>query len=478
MQNGYELGFFITDTFKVSRKLTLDYGLRWDYFGACTYEDGLQFNWDLQSGNVVAPQPALAKVHPAYTQTGIRVGAGAVVPSPKKSNFRPRLGVAYRLQDHMVVRGGYGLFTETLGNLHRIQGGGPFQISDTYFNSVQNGRPLFQFPNPFPAGAGTLASQSISGYPLETDNGVIHQFNVSLEREIRDLGFRVSYIGSRSRGMNYNLSINKPPPSLIPFAQSRRPYPQFVNATFAQSDGRANYNSAQFEVQRKRGSLILDFHYTLASNLADYLNLEDPYNHVYWNRDQYTARHRAVANVTYDVPFGRGRRFMNAAPAAVDHLLGGWQWNWISYFQSGQYFSPSFSGADRSNTNTTGGLPDRIAGGNLASGQRVVDRWFDASGFTLPPVGRFGNSGVNILEGPGLNLQHLSVVKEFRLTEKLRLNYQAMITDIFNTPHFGFPATNITVPLQVARITGSAGGGAPREKSSQREVQMRLRLEF
>jgi len=478
VQNGSELGFFLTDTFKVNRKLTLDYGLRWDYFGATSYEDGLQYNWDRQSGNVVVPQPALAKVHPAYTQTGLRVVTGEVVPSPSKANFRPRLGVAYRLQDRMVLRGGYGLFTETLGNLHRVQGGGPFQISDTYFNAIQNGQPLFQFPNPFPSGAGTLASQSIAGYPLETDNGVVHQFNVSIEREIRDLGFRVSYIGSRSRGLNYNLSINKPQPSLTAFAQSRRPYPQFVNATFPQSDGRAEYNSMQFEVQRKRGNLIFDFHYTLASNLADYLNLENPYNHGFWNRDQYTSRHRAVINLTYDLPFGRGRRHMSAAPAVVDHVLGGWQLNWISYFQSGQYSSPSFSGADPSNTNTTGGLPDRISDGNLPPDRRVVDRWFDAAAFVPPPAGRFGNSGVNILEGPGLNLHHLGVIKEFKLTERLRLNYQAMITDIFNTPHFGFPANNITVPLQVARLTGSAGGGAPREKSSQREIQMRLRLEF
>jgi hypothetical protein len=212
--------------------------------------------------------------------------------------------------------------------------------------------------------------------------------------------------------------------------------------------------------------------------LADYLNLENPYDHVFWNRDQYTARHRAVINATYDLPVGRGKRFLATAPAAVDQVLGGWQLNWITYFQSGQYFSPSFSGADPSNTNTTGGLPDRIGDGNLSPGDRQVNRWFDAAAFAPPPRGRFGNSGVNTLEGPGLNLHHLSVVKEFKLTEKLRLNYQALITDIFNTPHYGFPASNITVPGQVARVTGAPGGGAPREKSAQREIQMRLRLEF
>jgi len=185
-----------------------------------------------------------------------------------------------------------------------------------------------------------------------------------------------------------------------------------------------------------------------------------------------------TANVTYDLPVGKGKRYLGNAPGVVDQVLGGWQLNWITYFQSGQYFSPGFSGADPSNTNSFGGLPDRIGDGNLSPGQRQVARWFDAAAFAPPPAGRYGNSGINILEGPGLNVHHLSVVKEFKLTERLRLNYQAMITDIFNTPHFANPASNITVPGQVARIVGAAGGGAPREKSANREVQMRLRLEF
>lgn len=476
-QHGSELGFFITDTWKVNRRLTLDYGLRWDYFGATTYDDGLQYNWDPGSGNVIVPDAARAKVSPLYPST-IRIAAGDVVPSPRKTNFRPRTGVAYRVTDTLVARGGYGQFSETLGNLHRVQGTGPFQISETYQWTA--GSPLFSFPNPFPASlsSATVPSQSISGYPLSTENGVIHQFNASLEKELRGMGLRVSYIGSRGRGLNYSLALNKPQPSLVPFAASRRPYPQFVGASFTQNDGRTNYNSVQFEVQRKMGAFVFDAHYTLASNVADYLNLENPYSHQFWNRDQYTSRHRAVINATYTLPFGKGRRYMTAAPAVAQFVLGGWQANWISYFQSGQYFSPSFSGSDPSNTGTSGGLPDRIADGNLAPGERKRDRWFDPSAFVVPPAGRFGNSGVNILEGPGLNLHHLSIVKEFRVTEKLRVNYQAMMTDLFNTPHFTFPAANISVPAQVGRLTGLQGGGAPREMSASRQVQMRLRVEF
>ena len=105
----------------------------------------------------------------------------------------------------------------------RAQGGGPYQLSETFFNTIQNGQPAFAFPNPFPAGAGSIASQSVSGFPPDTHNGRIHQFNLTLERQMKDIGLRLTYTGSRSRGLNYNIQIDKPQPSLIHFTQSRRP---------------------------------------------------------------------------------------------------------------------------------------------------------------------------------------------------------------------------------------------------------------
>ena len=484
----YELGLFITDTYKVNRRLTLDYGLRWDYFGPSSYRDGLQYNWDPTTGNVVVPSAAMNKISPLYPTNQIKVVSGQVLPNPYKRNFRPRLGVAYRINDKTVVRGGYGVYTETLGNFSNIQGttnlagaaaSGPFQLSETFFNSVTNGQPLFSFPNPFPAGSGTIASQSMAGYPLQMRNGAIHQFNVSVERQIHDFGLRASYIGSRSHGLNYPLlTLNKPQPSLTPFTQSRRPYPQFVNIAYAENDGNAKYDSFQVELTRKMGAFTIDAHYTLANNMADYLNLENPYNHKMWNRDQYTSRNRAVLNAVYEFPFGRGRRFMAHAPALVDGVLGGWRMMWVSIFQSGQYFSPSFSGSDPSNTNTSGGLPDRIGNGNLPPGSRQVNHWFDPSAFVAPAPGRLGNSGVNILEGPGISVQHLSVIKEFKVTERLRLEYQAMFLDLFNTPTFSFPYSNISVPGQVGQLYTLQGAGGDPGFSSNRVVLMRLRLAF
>lgn len=479
-QKAYEWGLFITDTFKVSRRLTLDYGLRWDYFAPASYNDGLQYNWDPATGNVIVPQSAKAKISPLYSPK-IVVATGQVVPNASKTNFRPRIGAAYRVKEDFVIRGGYGQYTESFGNLFRAQGAGPFQISESYFNTITNGVPLLTFPNPFPSSlaSASIPSQSVSGYPLDTSHGVIHQFNVSVEKQIGRWGVRASYIGSRSKGLNYGVNLNKPRPGLTPFTADRRPWSQFVGASYTYSDGEAVYNSGQIEIQRKMGAFLLDGHYTIASNLNNMSNMENPYNRMWWARDAYTSRHRVVLNATYDLPFGKGRHFLTSASGIVDQVLGGWQIGLVSYFQSGQYFTPSFSGSDPSNTNTSGGLPDRIADGNYSSGQRDRNKWFDASAFAVPAKGTFGNSGANILEGPGMNLQHVSLIKNFPIRERMKFVVQGMFTNVANHPIFDFPFANISVPASVARTYQlREGGTGGREMAGPRNLQLRARIEF
>lgn len=483
LRHASELGFHASDTWKVNRKLTLDCGLRWDYFKSPTYDDNLMYNWDPASGAVIVPQASLNQISPLYPTNLITVKTGQVTPDAKKTNFRPRTGAAYRVTNSFVIRGGYGQYTESLGAFTFVNAAaGPYRIADVYINldQARAGRPLFAFPNPFPSGQGNIAtSQSITGFPAEADNGVIHQFNVSLEKDFHRIGLRASYIGSRSTGLNYAVNTNKPQPGLQAFAQARRPYPQFVNTTFWYNEGRSKYDSVQFEVTRRYGWLQFNGHYTLSNAFSDYLNLENPYDRHFWNRDQFNSRNRAVITTIWDLPIGKGRRWMPHAPKPVDLVLGGWQVQTVSYFQDGQYFTPSYSGSDPSNTNTIGGLPDRIADGNIERSSRTVKQWFDASAFTLPPAGRFGNSGVNILKGPGLNLHHLAVTKDFKVTERWRLVYQASLNNIFNHPAYNFPNANISVPAQVGRLFQTwDGGGSGREVSDARHVYMRLRIEF
>ncbi len=112
-----ELGIFAQDSVKVSNQLTLEIGLRWDRFGASTYQDGLVYNWDPASGNVVVPQQGLKSISPLYPTNSINVVTGKAVENPSLHNFVPRLGVAYRpFGANFVVRAGYGIYTATTGN--------------------------------------------------------------------------------------------------------------------------------------------------------------------------------------------------------------------------------------------------------------------------------------------------------------------------------------------------------------------------
>ncbi|MDA1315265.1 MAG: TonB-dependent receptor, partial [Acidobacteria bacterium] len=471
-----EVGLFVMDTFKVTQNLTLDYGLRWDYYGSDTIKDGLQYGWDPASGNVTIPSGTESAVSPLYPKT-ISLVTGEVIPNASFSNLRPRVGLAYRITSDLVIRGGYGAFTERLNYFSRVQKEGPFEISETYFNNIENGQPLFAFPNPFPGDVTSAAipSQSVVGYPRDTAHGVIHQFNVSVEKQVKDIGFRASYVGTRGRGLNYTLNTNKPLPSLTPFSSDRRPYSQFINTSVIRNDGSSNYNSMQLEVKRRVGAISFNAHYTLASNLHDWLNTQNPYDVTsHWSNDSFIARQRAVITTQTELPWGKGRHFLPDAGPALEALVGGWKVTTVSYFQTGPHFSPSFSGSDPSGTNTFGGLPDRICDGNIDN--RSVEQWFDPSCFAAPPAGRFGNSGPNVLVAPGMNVHHLSLAKRFNVGERLGVFFTVAASNLFNHPHFITPRTNISTPG-----TGELFGGIQdwrAEKHASRKLQMKLRIEW
>jgi hypothetical protein len=276
--------------------------------------------------------------------------------------------------------------------------------------------------------------------------------------------------------MNYSPEINKPQPSLIPFDEARNPYPQFVSVTYPRTDGRANYDSMSVEANRRVGWVTFNAHWTWAHGMNDFMNTENPYGPKFWNRD-FLAKHRVVLNSTWELPVGRGKRFLGTAPTIVDQILGGWRVSWVAFMQSGQYFTPTFSGDDPSNTNTYGGLPDRICNGNLPPDERTIHRWFDTSCFVPPPPGRFGNSGMNILEGPGLHTHNFTFMKRFRVKETLSIDYMALISNIFNHPNFLFPASDISVPGE-AGVISETHGLYSGERAGPRMVEMRLRIQF
>jgi hypothetical protein len=475
--NQNQSGLFFNDTFKLTSKLTLDYGVRWDYYATPLYDDGLMWNWDQASGNVIVAPGTRSKVSPLYP-SNIGVVEGNVIPSAKRTNIRPRISLAYRVSDKLVIRGGYAEFTESWGYLNsgRVNGAGPFQLTESYNNQIVNGAPLFTFPNPFPGSlsAASVPGQSVTAFPMKTDEGVLRQYNATVERQMGGLGVRLSLLGLRAGGQNYTLNIDKPPASTIKWTASRNPYPQFTSASVIRNDGSWHRDALQFAVTKRAGAFTFDSNFTWANNISNYYKLQDPYNPLQWGTDGNERRLQWVTNATWAVPVGKGRRFLDHAPALVNGVVGGWGVQAITEFASGQHYNPSFSGSDPSNTNTSGGMPDCV--GNPWSGTQTLNQYYNVAAFAVPQNGTYGNCGWNVLKGYPIHVGHMSVAKTFAITERIKTTFTAQISNVTNTQHFNNPNANISA-VNFAMFTSIVANYNP-EKQGYRQIDFKLRLNW
>lgn len=454
-----QMGLFVDDTVKLNPKLTISYGLRWDFYGVPQYDDGLVYNFDPATANIVVPRGTLSKVSPLFPRT-INVVEGNAIPSAKLSNFRPRVSAAYRFTDKTVLRGGYGEFTESwgYGASGHLSNAGPFQLSESYTNQnvadagsrPMTYHPLFSFPNPFldPA-ASAVPSQNATYIPMHNDEGVLRQYNVTLEQQIGNtLGFRLSYVGMRGTGLNYSLNINKPHAQTKAFQVSDRPWPQFNSVTAFRNDGGWRRNALQFEVQKRAGMLTLDANFNWASNLENFYNTQDPYNVTNrWARDGNERKLYLSNRATLALPFGRHRRYLARANRITDAAIGGWGVQAVVTFASGQYTSPSYTGPDPAHAspgNVTQ-LPDCV-GDPYAVQNRTHNNWWNIGAFAPVPAnsGRYGNCNINILELYPIHNANMSLSKQWSLTERIHMLFALQIANVTNTPTFASANTNIS----------------------------------
>ncbi len=471
---------FVSDSYKVNDKLTLEFGLRWDITTVPTFKDGLMYNFNPTTSQVIVSQKGLAAISPLYP-SNISVVAGNPIPSPDMHNLRPRASFAYRLNDKTVIRGGYGEFSESFGYNSWLNNGGPYQITQTYTNTITNGVPLLTFPNAFPSSLSLAAipNQSITAYPMKQDFGAIRQYNVTLEREWHGLGLRASYIGTHGSGLNYSLNVDKPPASTTPFTNSEYPFFPFTGVTEYRQDGQLRYNSMQLQAMRRVGQFTFDVSWTYSNTMFNYGITENPYNLDRWERDPYARRQYIPISTTWIIPMGHGRQYLGNAPRIVDAVVGGWNLQTIATLASGTYFSPSFTGTNPSNTNTSGGLPDCLSNGNLPNGTRTWNQWFNPAAFAIPQPGQYGNCGGNTLVGPGIYVMHASLSKDFRITERFKATLTGQVSNVLNHPSMGSgtpptPNTAINQP-NPGQFTAEEPYYNP-ERQGARQVGLKLRL--
>jgi hypothetical protein len=353
---------------------------------------------------------------------------------------------------------------------------GPFRVTESFINNIVDGAPLLTFTNPFQQ-LGTPGAVTIEALALNLINPHIQQWNLTYEQElVARTSLRLSYIGTKSSQLIYRRNINQPGPSTVAFNQSRRPYPLYQNINMNENGGNQIYHGLSVEAQRRwSGGLSFQSAWTWAKNIADVDEqgnteggpiIENAYDRTRERSDvQFNPRHRFFVQSVWEMPFGAGRRYLNSG-GPLNWVLGGWQLTATYTVQTGEFLTPSFSGSDPSNTNTIGGIPDRVGDGNLPSSQRSINRWFDASAFAPPPANsaRFGNSGKGVIVGPGRKAFNAGLFKSFKPVERISVRFQVTYQNVFNNANFGNPNLNISSPGAVGTITSQANreGTGPR----------------
>ncbi|WP_158789852.1 carboxypeptidase-like regulatory domain-containing protein [Granulicella sp. L46] len=410
---GRQYGFYAQDEWQVNKRLTINYGLRWELLPPFVDVNGQQANFDPNTNSVIVNSnlygrnggPVLAFLQsfnacnasipghtatadPGYTPSSA-LPCTPVVSNEQEGlppglrqtymrNFDPRISFAYRPfgDDRTVLRAGFGIFTVTaLGQLQNNNESNPVASVYTYTNINAAGAPSFAFPQVTPPGVAGQAQ--IGGGELEQATDPRYrdvqtaQWNVTVERELTsNTALRASYVGMSSYRLNVTANLNQQLPTTVPVGQPNPnpiPFPNWGTIFQTANLGHQNYEALQLQATHRMGKgLSYQANYTWAHDLSDAqgdaptafqgetrygLADEDRFN-IKGNRGNVvgTRRNRFLLTGTYELPYGRGRQWSSHS-TVVDYILGGWNVNTITLLESGPYLTPTMSVAD-DQTNT------------------------------------------------------------------------------------------------------------------------------
>jgi hypothetical protein len=440
--------FYAQDDFKVTPRLTLMYGLRYEYNGPAYTRDDNIFSFDLSTGRIVIPSenarkfitPLLPSTIPF--ETAAEFGTGRSLRNADKNNFAPRFGFSYGLGNNgrTVLRGGWGIYySHYSGNIPVTQSAGPFSAVTVSTNNITAGTATFTLASPFatPGAPGTLA---LAGVAPQLLNSYTQQYSLTLEHAMtRNLGVRIGYIGSKGTQLPYRRDANQVLASTIAFNNARRPFPAFANITYSDNGSNMLYSGLQAGVNRRfNHGLWLTSTWTWAKQLSDTddtgdfeLNtlIENSYDRRRDRGNVYSVpRHQWMNQALYEFPF-------------KGPLFGGWQINSLFNIVSGNWFTPVIAGPDPTNTLVTTLRPDVSGPIPVPKGQSP---WFDPAVFTTPAAGRWGNAGRGIIEGAGYILLNAGLQKTVSTERFGSFVIVASFTNVLNHVNLGEPTAGGT----------------------------------
>lgn len=528
MYHDYYAGYF-QDDFKVTPRLTLNLGVRWEYFGQITERYGAQSNF-LPSGSSSPSEFLLTKQRcntpfsadflAAAQADNIDIVCSGVsgLGHSQLTNFSPRVGFAYQITNRLVARGGYGIFYGGFENsVVETYVDFPFQFSLTYPNLVTNA------PITFANGSiGTLET-GLTGIPLtpaavepggvsflgedyhvKTPYTQGYNFTLQYQLSTNDT-LAAGFVGNTVRHLGVYINPNSPtemlPPGLDSFNYS--PFPDFqTDSTYTSFSGDSYYNSLQVNYERRFNaglSMLANFTWSQCrTDASDVLNetaifYRAPLLPGFGIQGDYGLCDFDVPKVfhfsgDYQLPFGHGRQYLSHSPTIVNAILGGWDANWILTLEDGQ---PGTVPCAISTTSGFGCNALLVPGQSVTAGPHNVNQWLNPNAFTSPPVTTtIGQSDYSPLGGaptqfygPGFHRLDFSLFKEFRSSERTHFEFRAEFFNLTNTPNFSPPGFNgngvvaspgsldYTSPTTFGNINSTRDG-----QNDQREIQFALKF--
>ncbi len=487
-------GGYIQDDWKITPKLTLNIGIRYEVESALRQIDNGGLGFDVKTGamlvskyatNVVPIQNFYKNIRPdvpvQYVEDKIPYDADT-------NNIAPRFGFAYRVLSSTVVRGGYGIYYDApqIQSLASTNDFAPNTLRPIW-TAASTSTPDISFnPEGATAAESTLAKSALTIFPFLSRKfpyGKIQQWNFSLQHQITS-SLVVEAIYQGSNGVNLlqfdNINARSPGPGTV---QTQLPWPQFARIQAEDMWARSNYNGGAIKVEQRPWhglSYIASYTYSKSLDTASTFNQAgqwtDPNNKQGSARgpSDFDARNRFVTAFEYALPFGKGKKFGSGVSSTLDRFIGGWGARGMVVFQTGFAASPSMN-LTRLGTCSTAcaARPDRVGEGNLSKSERTVDRFFDVNAFKLLSAGgadkRIGTAGRNILYQPGTKSHDLQIFKNTRIHEKHLLEFRWEMYNAWNHANWGSAATNMESPATFGVISSR---GAPRN------MQFGLKYEF
>jgi hypothetical protein len=387
---------------------------------------------------------------------------------PQYNGFQPRFGLAYRLTGKTVLRGGFAIFQDH--NNPIIQQTQAIRISwpwgyyanltgmDTEMPSpyTLDNLPLqSSFYNPTqPAPSYAADPNGKTPYSMEYNFGVQQQITPTLWAE-------VNYVGSLSRQLELPIAWNVAPPGPGAIGP-RTPYPQYpTDMAIVLDAGNASYNGMLAKLQKRLSQdlyFLASYTYSKSMDLCSEggacSTVQDTYNRqTSWGPADFDVRQMFVLSGTYQVPVGKGRRFLPRSGKLIDAIAGGWSISGIQSVVTGLPFSVT-AGADVANTGEPAGDERAEVVENPFTGfTRSRLEWFNRAAFQLPATDTFGNSGKNILRGPRHTNLDFGAHKEFSVTERFTLQFRAEFFNALNHTQFGLPNANVSAGVNLGLIT-------------------------